>query len=148
MQTSEPGDVIDVLLAQHEHVKTLFDKVQTAHGDDKHQLFADLVTLLGTHETGEQQTVHAALQNVPGTDTTVADARIAEEQEADQVLAELTAIGVDGDGFDTKFEQFHQTVLSHAGHEEDDEFPRLRQQLTTEQLQMMAAKLRSIQAMK
>jgi hypothetical protein len=77
----------------------------------------------------------------------IAEARVAEEQEANRALAELKALGVDGPGFDATFDAFHQAVLAHATHEETDEFPRLRQLVAVERLHSMADELRSIQAM-
>lgn len=147
MTMTGTGDVIDVLLEQHGLVKEMFGRVHAATGDDKGKLFDDLVYLLETHETGEQQTVHAVMRDQVTDGGEIAEARMAEESEADQALAKLKALGVAGPGFADKFDAFHQAVLAHATHEENDEFPRLRQLVPAEQLHTMADELRSIQAM-
>ncbi|MEY9857841.1 carbon monoxide dehydrogenase subunit G [Catenulispora sp. GAS73] len=149
--TGRPGgddidDIVDVLLAQHEHVKETFARVQAASGDAKEQLFGELITLLHTHESGEQQVVHPVTRagKHDGGDL-VAMACIAEERQADQRIAELKKLGTGHPQFDAKIEAFHQAVLAHATHEEQDEFPRLSQ-LPAERRQAMADELRTVQS--
>lgn len=147
-ETGRPGgdDIVDVLLAQHEHVKETFARVQAASGDAKEQLFGELITLLHTHESGEQQVVHPVTRadKHDGGDL-VAMACIAEERQADQRIAELKKLGTGHPQFDAKIEAFHQAVLAHATHEEQDEFPRLSR-LPAERRQAMADELRTVQA--
>ena len=147
MTTPEHEDVVDVLLEQHGLVKEMFGRVHAAEADTKAKLFDDLVYLLATHEAGEQKTVHVVMRDQVTDGGEVAEARVAEETEATEALAELKALGVDAPGFQDKFDMFHQAVLAHATHEEEDEFPRLRQLIPAEKLHMMAGELRSIQAM-
>jgi hypothetical protein len=147
MTMPDTGDIVDVLLEQHEVVKHLFIKVQGAWGDDKKKFFDELVEMLETHEKGEQETIHVAMRDTVTDGDAIAEARVEEEKHAEQALAELTAIGVEHPDFEGKFESFHKAVLDHATHEEEDEFPRLRQWVTAERLHMMADELRSIQAL-
>jgi Hemerythrin HHE cation binding domain len=142
---SGQADVVDVLLAQHEQVKQAFARVQASPMQDKEQSFAELVTLLHTHETGEQQVVHPVTGQSAPTGGQVAAGRVQEETEADRAIAELKALGVEHPEFDAKLETFHQAVLRHAAHEEQDEFPLLRQNNPTGQLQAMAEELRVAQ---
>ncbi|MEZ0110357.1 putative membrane protein/hemerythrin superfamily protein [Catenulispora sp. EB89] len=147
-QTGRPGgaDIVEVLLAQHEHIKETFARVQAASGDTKEQLFGELAALLHAHESGEQQVVHPVTRAAKhdGGDL-VAMACIAEERQADQRIAELKKLGTGHSQFDAKLEAFHQAVLAHAAHEERDEFPRLSQ-LPAERRQAMANELRSVDA--
>jgi hypothetical protein len=143
----DTDDAVDMLLEQHGLIREMFGQVHDADRATKAKLFGDLVYLLEAHETGEQQTVHAVMRDQVADGADVAEARVAEETEANRALAELKAIGIDDPGFDEKFDMFHQAVLAHAAHEEDDEFPRLRQLIPAEQLHMMAGELQSIQAM-
>jgi carbon monoxide dehydrogenase subunit G/hemerythrin superfamily protein len=143
--TSDQGDIVDVLLAQHEHIKESFARVQAASGDAKKQLFADLADLLHTHESGEQQVVHPVTRQSAPDGQQVATARVEEEIKADQALAELKAMSIGDPQFHTKLEAFHQAVLAHATHEEHEEFPLLRR-LTVERRRAMADELRTAQA--
>jgi carbon monoxide dehydrogenase subunit G len=142
-----PGqsDVVDVLLAQHEQVKRAFARLQAAPRQDKEQAFSELATLLHVHETGEQQVVHPVTGQSAPVGGQVEAARLQEETEADRAIAELKALGVQHPDFDAKLEAFHQAVLRHAAHEEQEEFPLLRQNNPPGQLQAMTEELRAAQ---
>ena len=56
----------------------------------------------------------------------VADARDHEEDEANHVLARLEAMEVDSPEFDPELATFEEAVVEHATHEENEEFPGLR----------------------
>jgi carbon monoxide dehydrogenase subunit G len=145
LTTADQGDIVDVLLAQHEHIKKTFARVQAASGDAKKQLFGGLIDLLHTHETGEQQVVHPVTRGSTPDGPLIAMACIEEERQADKVIAELDALGSDHPQFEIKLEVFHLAVLTHAEREERDEFPRLRR-LPAERRHAMADELRTAQA--
>ncbi len=142
---SNQGDIVDVLLAQHQHIRATFARVHAASGEAKAQLFDRLAHLLHLHETGEQQVVHPVTQLSVPDGPQIATARLEEEMHADHAVAELKALGIEHPQFDMKLEALHQAVLAHAIHEEHEEFSRLRQ-LTTERRQAMADALRAAQA--
>jgi hemerythrin superfamily protein/carbon monoxide dehydrogenase subunit G len=142
---ADQGDVVDVLIAQHQHVREMFARVQSAAGDTKKRHFDSLAELLRVHETSEQQVVHPVTRESTPDGQQVAGARIDEELQADRAIAELEALGVDDPQFDVKLEALHRAVLAHAAHEEQEEFPRLRM-LTVERRQAMADELRAAQA--
>jgi carbon monoxide dehydrogenase subunit G len=144
---SDQGDIVDVLLAQHEHIKEAFTGVQASSGDAKEQLFTGLTDLLHTHETGEQQVVHPVTRASTPDGPQIATARVEEERQADLAVAELKALGTGHPLFDAKLAAFHQAVLAHATNEERDEFPRLRQ-LPAERRQAMADELQAAQAVR
>lgn len=143
---SGEGDVVDALLVQHEQVKQAFTRVQAASGQDKQRRFDELAELLHTHELGEQQVVHPVTGQSAPLGGQVAAGSVQEENEADRAIAELRAIGVQHPDFDVKLEAFHQAVLRHAAHEEQEEFPLLRQNIPAGQRQTMADELRAAQA--
>ena len=53
-------DVIDLLLEQHQEIRSLISEVKTADGGHLQQAFSDLVRLLVVHESAEEQIVHPA----------------------------------------------------------------------------------------
>jgi len=142
--TSGRADIVDVLLAEHEHIIEMFARVRAASGDAKKQLFGGLTELLHTHETGEQQIVHPVTRVNADEGRQIAGDRVEEENNADQALAELEALGTGHPQFDAKFEAFHLAVLTHATHEEQEEFPSLRQ-LPAQSRQAMAEDFLSVQ---
>jgi hypothetical protein len=67
----------------------------------------------------------------------VVDARLQEENEAKQTLAELEKLDVDSAQFETLFRELQADVLLHAAAEEEQEFGELAAQLDGEQLDRM-----------
>jgi hemerythrin superfamily protein len=143
-ETGRQETVIDLLVAQHEEIKSLFRAVGTATGPRKQELFHDLVRLLAVHESAEEEVVHPAARDTAG--DSVVQARLDEEDKAKKVLAELYDLGVDADGFDAKLNALAVDVIAHAEHEEHEEFVTLRQRNSDEQLRKMAGAVRAAEA--
>ena len=144
--TSADEDVIDLLLRQHQEVKSLFVRLEMAGDEQRADLFHQLVRLLAVHETAEEELVHPAARRSEGGDAIV-DARLGEEHRAKELLSTLNDMGPDAEGFDTLLLEFRDDVLAHAAHEEQDEFPRLRKEYSSEQLRGMAVAVRAAEAL-
>ncbi|MEU6413337.1 hemerythrin domain-containing protein [Microbispora sp. NPDC046933] len=80
MTTATEQDVIDLLLAQHNQITTMFAEVAAARGDRRRELVNDLVRLLAVHESAEEQVVHPAARSKAGDE--VVEARLHEEDRA------------------------------------------------------------------
>jgi hemerythrin superfamily protein len=128
--TSQDHDVIAVLLSQHQRVKELMADVRTADGDHKRQAFDELRALLAVHETAEEMVLRPVTRSIG--DAAVADARNAEENAANHVLADLEKLDPVSAEFDATFSDFEQAVLRHAQNEETEEFPRVTAQTDAE----------------
>jgi len=138
------GDVVDVLQTQHGEIEDAFDEVLRVEIEHKAVALARLRGLLVAHEKGEQEVVHPALRERDG--GAIAEARVAEERAADEMLAELDTMLVDDPAFDERFDTLRTAVLDHAHREQDEEFPWLRANLSEEQLHRLADRLREVQA--
>ncbi|ACU73705.1 cyclase/dehydrase [Catenulispora acidiphila DSM 44928] len=139
------NDVVDVLVAQHAQVKDLMARTAASEGADKQRLFTALVDLIKTHEKGEQRVVHPVTRSSVEGGAATANARLGEEERADQLIAEVKTMTADSPEFDAWFEQLRQAVLDHAEHEEREEFPKLRRELTAARLHTMAEELVAVQ---
>ncbi|MFF7727029.1 hemerythrin domain-containing protein [Streptomyces sp. NPDC008001] len=135
------GDVVAILLEQHARIQELFGDVKTARGEHKKQAFDELRALLAVHETGEEMVVRPVARNTVGKGET--DARNREEAEANRVLGELEKMDVASEGFDARLRELERAVLSHAEHEEREEFPALREGRDEAQLRHMGTMLRA-----
>jgi hypothetical protein len=93
--------------------------------------------MLHRHESTEQQIIHPLLGDI--------DDILSEERTADTAIAELIALGVDDPAFDGKLADLHAAVLAHAAHEEEQEFPALRDTVPAEQLVALASQVRANQ---
>jgi hemerythrin superfamily protein len=134
-------DIVGFLEGQHRELRRLFDELAGTEGSGRTELFHELVRLLAVHETAEEETVHPEVRHIAGGEPVVR-ARLGEEHRAKELLTTLTEIGPDADGFDTLLVQLREDVLAHAGHEEREEFPLLREACTPERLHAMAATAR------
>lgn len=122
----DAGDVVDFLLDQHRNVERLMDNVLSSNGEMRSRYFDEVRELLARHETAEEMIVHPLTREVPA-GRPVAAARMAEENEATEFLAQLEKMDQAAMEFDEKFKAFRLSVLKHAKAEEEQEFPRLRQ---------------------
>lgn len=144
MKILAEGDVVDVLLDQHEQIRRSLDEVAAAAGEAKAVAFLELETLLYVHETGEQQVVHPVMREVPG-ESDIVDARVQEEETADGLLRKLRDLNVNSYDFNETFMTLRSVVLAHVSAEEREEFPRLRSAVPADQLLSMADQLRASQ---
>ena len=140
-------DVVALLVAQHEQIRSLFQQVDKAAGSEvKRQRFEELRRLLAVHETAEELIVHPEARRAKG-GSAVVDARIEEERDAKELLVDLDAMRVTDEGFDDRLALLRQAVMDHASHEEHQEFPLLRQHTDQKTLARMASAVRAAEAM-
>lgn len=130
-------DVVSFLKKQHEEIKSCFERVSSATGEQKQDEFDHLRRLLAVHETAEEEIVHPRAKREIANGEQVVDARLQEENEAKHVLSELEKLDVNSGEFSQKFESFRTDVISHAEAEEHEEFNQLAGELDEDQLSRM-----------
>jgi hemerythrin superfamily protein len=130
-------DVVAFLVAQHQQIKDLFERVTAARGDERREAFTSLRRLLAVHETAEEEVVHPRAREALDDGDEVVDARLQEENEAKQTLATLEKLDVDSSEFEKLFQELQADVLLHAASEEEKEFGRLADELDGDQLARM-----------
>ncbi|HEX3897960.1 MAG TPA: hemerythrin domain-containing protein [Mycobacteriales bacterium] len=132
---------IDFLLGQHQRIQQLLDAVANAPAESRQATFDELRELLAVHETAEEFILRPVTRSdVPGGDV-IADARMAEENQAKQVLADLEKLDVTTPEFLTAYTAFSKDVLEHAQNEESYEFPLVREHEDTDALAQMGEAL-------
>lgn len=132
-------DVVGILLRQHGRIRELFSHVRGATGEHRRQTFDELRALLAAHETAEEMVIRPFTAKNVGQD--VADAHNTEENQANHVLADLESTDVDTPDFEQTFHRFEGAVLAHAEHEEQREFPGIREQASQQELERMGRAL-------
>lgn len=143
MPAARKKDVVDLLVDQHDQIKTLFERVRNARRTQKQQRFDELVRLLTVHEAAEEEVLHPVARMHATAGATVVRRRLDEEREAKHELAELCKLGVDHPDFDRRLARFATSVIRHADHEERDEFESLRNNVPKERLYRMASAVRA-----
>ncbi len=129
----------EVLHQQHENVKQLFSQLVDARGDARQELFDCLRATLAVHETAEEIVVYPEVRQLGGDD--VADARVAEESEAKQVLADLEKMGAGDPGFGAKIQELQKAVTQHAESEESTVFPLLERGCDDQRLRALGEQI-------
>lgn len=147
MTTAETEqDVVDLLLEQHDEIKSLFSEVPRVEGPVKRELFEDLVRLLAVHETAEEAVVHPVARRTLDDGEEVVEHRLEEEDKAKKELTELHDLGVDHPDFNRRLEAFAAEVTQHATKEEAEEFLRLRGTVGPERLRKLTGALKAAEA--
>jgi hypothetical protein len=125
------GDLLAVLYRQHADITEALDRVSDSKGEDRSTNFAAAKSFMTRHETAEQQIVRPIVEQAGNANE--AAERNAEEFQADQAIAALSALDADSDKFDTQFATFKQAVTDHAEAEETNEFPIIEKAHSEEQ---------------
>ncbi|WP_242676456.1 hemerythrin domain-containing protein [Streptosporangium minutum] len=140
-------DVVDLLLAQHSLIRDLFDEVEKAPAEARAEAFQRLVRLLAVHETAEEEVVHPyARRKIDGGEGVVDD-RLAEENEAKQLLMRMDKAGVEDPQFLTDLAVLRAAVMAHARSEERYEFTQLRAQTSEAERRALAAGVKAAEAL-
>jgi len=142
--TLPKGDVIGILYEQHAQVQDLFERVEQSSGGARQEAFDKLIALLIAHETAEQAVLRPVSRETAGDD--VVQARLDEEEEANQVIAELKKLDVASSEFDRMFAEFKKAVKDHAEHEERDEFPTVLDERDEDERRVMGERLSKVEA--
>lgn len=127
--------IVQLVKQDHEQVKQLFDRLDTEPDQDLGDLFCELRETVVRHEVAEELTLYPALrEDVPGADA-IADARIREQSEAEEKLAELEKMDSTTPEFRSQLVQLRGEVLQHAELEEQEVLPPLEQHATEQRLE-------------
>lgn len=131
-------DAVTLLLNDHDEVRQLFGRFDTATTpEQKKEIFQQLVHELAVHETAEEEIVYPMLRKDVADGDGIADKRIAEEEQADKLLASMEKMDPSSSEFTAAFGKLRTAVLSHAEREEQEVFPRLRSHEDGERLASM-----------
>lgn len=129
--------IIEHLRKDHDTVRALFAQLDDTAPSGRQDLFREIVSELARHEAAEQAIVHPRTRDAPQGGQ-VADAVVREEQEAEELMAEMESMDAESDEFLASFRKLRTAVENHATHEEEKEFPRLEEMLDHDQLVGMA----------
>ncbi|GGS64630.1 hemerythrin domain-containing protein [Nonomuraea spiralis] len=139
-------DVVDLLVRQHERIRSLFTEVENAAPEDKAAAFQRLVRLLAVHETAEEEIVHPYARRKAGHGDDLVDERLAEENAAKDMLTQMERAGVDDPQFAANLATLRKAVVEHAEAEEREEFPTLRRAAGERERHAMALGVKAAEA--
>ena len=131
---STAGDWDEILAAEHDMALAIFDKML---GTDETQTFKRKMLLmklthaLDKHAHQEEMVVYPALREA--NDTADADHLESEHGYIKTFIFELNEMGPDAPNWLEKVREFRQLVSTHAHMEEDEVFPRFKEDMDEEQ---------------
>jgi hemerythrin superfamily protein len=147
MIVQSPDEVVAFLKAQHNLIEDMFDEVLLASDPQaRGKPFVELRQLLAVHETAEEMVVHPRVRREADAGDAIVDARLAEEHEAKELLAQIEKLHITSQQFIDELTKLRDAVLDHAEHEENEEFPVLQREVDADDLKRMATAVRAAEA--
>ncbi|MFE4456452.1 hemerythrin domain-containing protein [Nocardia tengchongensis] len=131
-------DVIGLLVRQHEQMRVLFTDIAAAVDSVEREVtFFTLRRFLAVHEAAEAQIIHPRARIELDGGSAMVDARLREEHDAGVQLTQLESLDHGSAEFEEKLILLSGFLIAHNAREEEEEFPRLRDELEPRQLQAM-----------
>ncbi|MEO3786852.1 hemerythrin domain-containing protein [Actinocorallia sp. B10E7] len=145
MTTQAREDVVDLLLKQHDEIRSLLDTVEKSSGERRKQKFDELRRLLAVHETAEEEVVHPYARRKFGGGDAVNEL-LDEEEQGKRFLQRLEEVDTGSSDFLPLFRELRASIEAHAQHEERSEFPQLRIKGSEKELTGMATLVKAAEA--
>ncbi|HEY8300795.1 MAG TPA: hemerythrin domain-containing protein [Jatrophihabitans sp.] len=144
MTASQNGaaDVVDVLTNDHREVLELIDTIEaSAHADERRNIADTVIAEIVRHSIAEEMYVYPAMRdNLPDGQERV-DHDVEEHQELEETLKKLEGVAGDDPDFAALVAETRSQLEHHASDEENEQFPLLREHLSSEQLEDLATKV-------
>jgi hemerythrin superfamily protein len=137
MADAADSGIVAKLLQDHQEVKEMFTQMERAEPSKARDMFWDLANVLVRHEVAEEEIVYPEIRKAIPRGDRLADARLKEQAEAEEVLAEMEKAGTDDLNFAAYLETLQRAVLEHAEKEETLIFEPLGQKLDRDRLQQL-----------
>lgn len=138
------NDAVEILLNDHQVIKTLLRELTAAAGPQREQVLEQLKGVLTIHNATEANLVYPAINKVAGSKLE-SQHLYHETAEADTMLFELDSMLKERDEseFGTKAEKFAEAVRHHIEEEEQKAFPRLQENADARHTEMLAESVKN-----
>ncbi|MEU7926510.1 hemerythrin domain-containing protein [Micromonospora sp. NPDC049801] len=136
-------DVVDLLVADHRAVETLFVELETRQGTPEYrrQLADVVIAELVRHAVAEEAYVYPTARKALPDGDQIADHEITEHADAERTMKDLESVDPSDPRFDELLAQLTSTIRHHVQDEEKDLFPRLRAATAREEMVELAGKV-------
>ena len=128
------SELVALLLADHEEAKRLLERFTNLPASQRDEAFCEVTYELVRHEVAEEEVVYPTLRRYVDGGDDIADMRIAEQAQAEQLLADMEKAGVESPEFASMFSKLRTDVLAHAEAEERAVFPELATNVGADEL--------------
>jgi hemerythrin superfamily protein len=137
-------DAIEILEHDHRTIEQLLTKLPDSAGAERTKLVARLKAVLTIHTATEENIVYPAIHELAGRPKH-AEKLYHQQDDAKIALWKLDNMSADDTDFEVLAAKLRDDVLAHAQHEEQTEFPRLRE-LAGDQLDMLTSAVREFRS--
>jgi hemerythrin superfamily protein len=128
-KSAENMDAIELLTADHEHVKALFEQYEGL-GDRAHiskkKLATEICTELTKHATAEEEIFYPAVEAAGKEEHELVDEATVEHASAKDLIAQIMAMEPSEELFDAKVKVLSEMIEHHVKEEEGEMFPKAR----------------------
>jgi hemerythrin superfamily protein len=146
MTNTQTRDIVELLTNDHREAALLLDQICAAGPESRQEQFWNLVPALVQHEVAEEVVVYPAIRRDAPNGDSEADARLAEQQEAEVKLAAMEKMDPTSTQFAGELESLRQAVLDHAHAEEAEVFPLLEKLESPQDRQELGARYEKAKA--
>jgi hemerythrin superfamily protein len=138
----EARDMVSVLIRDHEEVKDLFRRIESAGDATSRRTLADLVTAeLVRHSVAEEMYLYPTARDALPDGDRKAEEEIQEHAEVEELLKRWERLDGDDPEFMAVLEELSRSVLHHIEQEEGQLFPELQRNLTAPQMDALGEKI-------
>lgn len=141
MPEAPAGDLMALIKEHHQGITLDFNAVEESASESRTDAFVRLVEDLVGHEVAEELVIYPPFRRLGAGE--IADACLAEQNEAEQILTELEKFVPDSTEFLTTMERLKRLVLDHAAREEAEVLPRLQASCSPAELSELARRYSS-----
>ncbi len=130
----------DIIRMDHAKVNTLFGQINSTDDPQKIQeYFGQIYKDLSAHSEAEEQVVYPAVRSYYSQTQELYD----EQAEMKQMLEQIKSLNPSAPNFKDHVKKLMQAVMDHVNQEENDMFPKIRDNFSDEQQQQMATEFKS-----
>ncbi|MGC5305558.1 hemerythrin domain-containing protein [Micromonospora zamorensis] len=142
-QIADDQDVVDILVADHREVETIFVELETRQGTPEHrrQLVDVVIAELVRHTVAEETYVYPTVRKALPDGDEIADHDITEHADAEQAMKDIESVDPADPRFEELLTHLTSTIRHHVQDEENELFPRLRAATAREELVELAGKV-------
>lgn len=132
------NDIFEILAEDHRRVEGILEAIESAdESGERMDLLNDLTLALIPHARAEERLVYPRVrEHERGAE--LEDTAEEEHAMAEELLAELQAMGQEGEGFSDKLGQLKAAIQGHVKMEESDMFSVGREVFSEEQMETLA----------
>jgi hemerythrin superfamily protein len=134
-------DVIDILTTDHHEVLALVGQIPTADPEQRRDMTDTVIAELMRHSVAEEMYVYPAMREHLQDGESMVQHDVEEHQQLEEVMKELEGLDAADARFLEALGRLESVLRDHVNDEENEHFPRLRAQLSGEQLIEMGNKV-------